>query len=176
MTDYREIDALELIPALFKDFDRYQEVNRCWRKEDGCWLLKDIAFVEQWDAGDYALLSEALAATIRGGGVVLGAFRCGRLAGFASLENERFGSERQYLQLAELYVSRESRGGGIGRMLFRLTAAHARRLGARKLYLSAQSSEESQAFYRAVGCVEAIEYNAALVEKEPCDCQLEYVL
>jgi hypothetical protein len=27
-----------------------------------------------------------------------------------------------------------------------------------------------------MGCVEAVEYNKELAEKEPCDCQLECVL
>jgi len=49
-------------------------------------------------------------------------------------------------------------------------------LGAEKLYISAHSSVESQAFYRSMGCAEAEEYNARHVELEPCDCQLEYLL
>lgn len=48
--------------------------------------------------------------------------------------------------------------------------------GAKKLYISAHSSEETQAFYKALGCVEAKEYNSKLVAEEPCDCQLEYSL
>ena len=44
---------------------------------------------------------------------------------------------------------------------------------AKKLYISAHSAVESQAFYKAMGCVEAEEYNAEHVEKEPYDCQLE---
>lgn len=35
---------------------------------------------------------------------------------------------------------------------------------------------ESQAFYKAMGCREAEEYNKEHVEIEPCDCQLEFVL
>ncbi|MDF2592353.1 MAG: GCN5-related N-acetyltransferase, partial [Clostridia bacterium] len=31
-----------------------------------------------------------------------------------------------------------------------------------------------QAFYKAMGCVEAKEYNDRLVAEEPFDCQLEY--
>ncbi len=57
-----------------------------------------------------------------------------------------------------------------------LAAERAKAMGAEKLYISAHSSKESQAFYKAVGCVEAEEYNPASVEKEPCDCQLEYRL
>lgn len=46
--------------------------------------------------------------------------------------------------------------------------------GARKLYLSALSAVESQAFYRSMGCVEATEYSAYHTEKESFDCQMEY--
>lgn len=49
----RLLELREITPALFDSFERYQEVKRCWRKEEGRWLLKDIAFIEQWDAQDY---------------------------------------------------------------------------------------------------------------------------
>lgn len=49
----------------------------------------------------------------------------------------------------------------------------AREKNAKKLYISAHSAVESPAFYKAMGCVEAKEYNAEHVEKEPYDCQLE---
>lgn len=65
---------------------------------------------------------------------------------------------------------------GIGRGLFELITEKAKEMGARKLYISAHSSEESQAFYIKLGCHEAIEYNEKLVAEEPCDCQLEFVL
>lgn len=48
--------------------------------------------------------------------------------------------------------------------------------GASKLYISAHSAVESQRFYEAMGCIEAAEYNEEHVKREPCDCQLEYVL
>lgn len=46
----------------------------------------------------------------------------------------------------------------------------------KKLYLSAHSAVETQAFYAAMGCVEAREYNEAHVASEPFDCQMEYAL
>ena len=52
----------------------------------------------------------------------------------------------------------------------------AKRLGADKLYISAHSSKESQAAYKAIGCVHAKEINQKLAEEEPCDVQLEYIL
>ena len=65
------------------------------------------------------------------------------------------------------------RGKGIGKELFVRAKAWAKEQGAKKLYISAHSAVESQAFYRAMGCVEAKEYNPEHVAKEPCDCQLE---
>ena len=74
------------------------------------------------------------------------------------------------------YVSAEMRGKGIGSRLFELTASRARAKGARKLYISAHSAVESQAFYCAMGCVDAAEPDAAHVAAEPFDRQLEYRL
>jgi len=107
---------------------------------------------------------------------VFGAFEKERLVGFASVENQLFGSRMQYVQLSCIHVSEEWRGKGIGKRLFVIAVEGARRLGAEKLYISAHSSKESQAFYHAMGCIEAIEYNKELAEAEPCDCQLEFIL
>ena len=47
---------------------------------------------------------------------------------------------------------------------------------AEKLYISAHSAVESQAFYKSLGCVEASEYSLYHVSREPFDCQLELIL
>ena len=103
--NYRRIKESELSVSLFADFDRYQEVNRCWRKEDGEWVLKDIVFNEQWSDSDYRYLTECLIHTIQTGGVVFGAFVEERLKGFASVEHEFFGQEKQYLELTSIHTS-----------------------------------------------------------------------
>ena len=174
--NYRRIKESELSVSLFADFDRYQEVNRCWRKEDGEWVLKDIVFNEQWSDSDYRYLTECLIHTIQTGGVVFGAFVEERLKGFASVEHEFFGQEKQYLELTSIHTSYDCRNRGIGRQLFTRCVEAARKMGAKKLYISAHSCEETQAFYKEMGCVEAVEYNQKSVENEPCDCQLEFVL
>ena len=102
-----------------------------------------------------------------------GAFLEGRLKGFASVEGPLVGSQKQYADLTSIHVSADARGHGLGRQLFRRAEETGRRLGAKALYISAHSSVESQAFYKAMGCVEATEYIPAHVEQEPCDCQLE---
>lgn len=176
MVTERLLKLQEVTPALFDSFERYQEVKRCWRKEDGRWVLKDIAFIEQWDAQDYQKLCKALKEIIQQGGAVWGAFCEQALVGFAAVRCERFGSTQQYVQLAELNMSLPYRGKGIGSRLFCRAAQSARLFGAQKLYISAHSCEETQLFYHKMYCTEAEEYNAELVEKEPCDCQMEYRL
>ena len=47
---------------------------------------------------------------------------------------------------------------------------------AKKLYISAHPSQETQAFYHTLGCVEAKEYNEEIAATDSGDCQLEYVL
>ena len=49
-------------------------------------------------------------------------------------------------------------------------------LGAKKLYISAHSSKESQEAYRRLGCIEAQEVNMEIAQNEPFDIQMEYQL
>lgn len=122
---------------------------------------------------DYRFLCQCLQNTVATGGQVWGAFLEGRLKGFASVEGPLIGSQKQYADLTSIHVSADARGRGLGRQLFQRAEETGRRLGAKALYISAHSSVESQAFYKAMGCVEATEYIPAHVEQEPCDCQLE---
>ena len=67
-------------------------------------------------------------------------------------------------------------GRKAGRVLFELAKAWAKARGAKKLYISAHSSVESQAFYKAVGCQDAAEINPEHAAREPHDRQMECVL
>jgi ribosomal protein S18 acetylase RimI-like enzyme len=173
---YKRLGAEDVTLGLLDGFHRYQEVKRCWRKENGAWVLKDVPFTEEWDGQELAHLTQELAHTVASGGAVLAALENGVVAGFASVENEPLGTQGQYLQLSNIHVSFEHRGRGIGKTLFFMACQEARELGAKKLYISAHSAEETQAYYKAMGCTEALEYDPRLTEAEPCDCQLEFVL
>lgn len=173
---YKKLKQEEIELSLFQGFCRHQVVTQCWRKELGKWQLKDEPFIDDWTKEQYMFLVKCLKNTVNTNGVVFGAFEEERLVGFVSVENSFFGSEKQYLQLSCIHVSEESRGKGIGKQLFSYAVESARKLGAGKLYISAHSSKESQAFYHALGCIEAKEYNCELAEAEPCDCQLEFRL
>jgi N-acetylglutamate synthase-like GNAT family acetyltransferase len=75
-----------------------------------------------------------------------------------------------------LQVSYEYRHKGIGKKLFALCVDAAKKYEAEKLYISAHSSQESQAFYRAMRCVDTEEIIPELFEAEPFDVHMEYVL
>lgn len=170
---YQALREDEINQDLFAAFHRQQQVTHCWRKEAGRWVIRAIAFVDDWTKADYQELFTQLRQIILTGGLVLGGFYQGRLKGFAAVEPALFGDQRQYLDLAHLYVSQDMRGKGLGKALFARVKEHARGRGAQKLYISAHSAVETQAFYRAMGCVHAQWLSLYHVQKEPCDCQLE---
>lgn len=173
---YRKIEAKELNRDLFAQFERHQVVGKCWRYVNAEWVIQDDPFIDQWSEEDYAFLVKCLKHTIETGGLLEGAFVDGILKGFVSVESEPLGKKKNYLDLSCIHVSEEMRGHGIGRTLFSMAAAWAKEHGGEKLYISAHSAVETQAFYRSLGCVEAEEYNEEHVKQEPYDCQMEYIL
>lgn len=173
---YREITYSEVQTELFSEFTRTQIVTDCWRRVEGQWVIKSDPFIDDWDGEDFAFLVECLRNTVKTGGLLYGAFINDKLKGFVSVEAALFGSEGQYADLTSIHVSRDVRGLGIGKNLFEAAKEYAGKRGAKKLYISSHSAVETQAFYKAMGCTEALEYDRRHVEREPFDCQLEYVL
>lgn len=173
MIEYRTLLANDVNISLFKHFDRTQIVTKCWRKIDGEWLIVDSPFIDNWSKEDYMSGVNYLKRVITCCGYVVGAFCDGQLKGFMSVEPEIFGNNFKYMCLSNIHVSKDMRAMGIGKELFRLAKKWAKEHNAEKLYISAHSAIESQAFYRAMGCIEAVEYNKECVDREPYDCQLE---
>lgn len=170
---YRALNSDEICRKLFNDFIRHQNVTKCWRREDGKWIVRDAPFIDDWSEDDYRFLVSCLKNTVLSGGFVYGAFYDGKLKGFVSVESEWFGGEGEYLDLSSIHVSEDMRKNGIGKKLFLAAKEWAVKKGAKKLYISAHSAVESQAFYKSMGCVEAKLINQKHVKEEPFDCQLE---
>ncbi|MBD5114737.1 MAG: GNAT family N-acetyltransferase [Ruminococcaceae bacterium] len=173
MVGYRNISLNEICRELFKDFNRHQRVEKCWRKENDKWVIKNDPFIDDWSEEDYKILVSCLKHTVETGGFVYGAFYNGSLKGFVSVEADIFGGKQRYMDLSSIHISEDMRGNGMGTVLFNEAKAWAKKKGAEKLYISSHSAVESQAFYKKMGCVEAEVYNKEHVEKEPYDCQLE---
>lgn len=153
--------------------DRSEYIEHAWRKVDGYWQLKRIDWQETDWPGDVESYISALKNTIQAGGVVLGAYDEDLLVGVASVNRSFFGSTWNYVLLDNMFVSRSSRGKGIGKKLVRMCAEQAREWGADKLYACAASSEATIAFYRGLGFEDAKEVNQELYELDPRDIQLE---
>ena len=176
MIQYRELRENELNRELFRHFIRHQRVTDCYRKENGTWVVKSAPFIDDWSEEDYCTLVSCLKNTVLTGGFVYAAFCNDALKGFVSVEAGLFSGDQRYLDLSSIHVSEDMRGLGIGKALFLSAKEWARKKGAGKLYISAHSAVESQAFYKAMGCVEAQVYAKKHVETEPFDCQLECAL
>lgn len=176
MIEYRSLKTEDICLGLFEGFIRHQVVTKCRRKINGKWTIKDDPFIDDWAKEDYKFLVDCLKNTIATGGFVYAAFNDNVLKGFVSVEAKLFCPEQKYLDLSSIHISEDMRGQGIGKSLFLAAKEWAKENGAKKLYISAHSAVESQAFYKAMGCVEAQVYNQKHVEKEPYDCQLECML
>lgn len=157
-------------------FVRYQKVKECWRNVDGQWKLVPIEFEENWSVEQCQKIVADVALHMEKDQTAIGVFDGEEVIGFITVSHNIFGNIAKYVELVCFQVSEPYRGMGIGKALFYQACEEARRLGADKLYISAHSSKESQAAYKALGCVHAKEINQKLAEKEPCDVQLEYVL
>ncbi len=144
----------------------------CLRREGDKWVIKSDPFIDDWSEEDYAFLVTCLKNTLSSGGFVYGAFEQNVLKGFVSVEPKLMAGG--YLDLSSIHVSEDMRGQGIGKVLFRAAADWAKAHGAKRLYISSHSAAESQAFYKAMGCVDAEICNKEHSEAEPFDRQLEY--
>ena len=175
---YRQLHAEDINPDILKNFNRYQEVIKSWRKSGEEYALEDTPFIEDWSEEEKKqyILNGGFHNVIRSGGSLFGAFIGNELIGFSLVTGEFIGSKKQYLQLNNMHVSYEYRHKGIGKELFLLCVDTAKRSGVQKLYISAHSSEESQAFYKSMGCIHAEEIIPELYEAEPYDVHLEYML
>lgn len=174
--NFCQLTIASITDGLLRNFCRHQVVRECWRKENGQWVIKPISFVDDWTEADRLDRAERLRQVIRQGGAVFAAMDGSQIKGYAGVSGQPIGKRFRYLELKYLHVSEEMRGQGIGRELFLRAADWARARGAEKLYISAHSAVETQAFYHAIGCMEAEEYSQSHVEREPCDCQMEYRL
>ena len=130
----------------------------------------------EWDLNKRREMAHKILKTFTGNGFAYGAFADGKVIGYILISNEVSGSQGQYIDLVLFHISEPYRGRGIGKELFRMACETAKKNGAKKFYISANSSKESQAAYRKMGCVDALEINEEKAKKEPEDVQMEYAL
>ena len=153
-----------------------QRVTKCWRNINGVYKLLPVDYTEKWNLLERRNMAQKIISAINFGSTALVALLDNSIVAFVLLGNSLFGKDKQYIDLEEFYVTEPFRRCGIGKMLFEQICIKAKQFGAKKLYISAHSAEESINAYKKYGCVLAKEPNQAHIEKEPFDLQLEYKL
>ncbi len=147
-------------------FERRQEVRRVYQKSESGYALVDSPFVENWDlAKKHDVASDLMNDEY----VSYLALDGEKIVGFIGLAKELV---EGYMILDVIQVTEAFRGQGIGRKLFRKGVEEARKAGAKGLYISACPSEETIAFYRAMGSELADPPIRKSAEEEPFDLQM----
>ena len=147
-------------------YNRKQDVKKVYRRIDGEYTLVECRYTEDWDIDTKRTVAKKISSDDH---ITYIALENDRVVGFIGLLRELNGP---YMILDMMQVSSECRGKGIGRQLFEVGKAEARKSGADALYISACSSEETIAFYRAMGSAPASDPIKELAEDEPFDLQL----
>lgn len=145
---------------------RTHNVTRVWRRVNGEYALVEQPYTEDWSAQRKREVARSLLGRDM---TAFAAFDGGRVIGFASLVNKPVGS-RMILDM--MHVSAEYRGSGTGRRLFEQVRSAAAAMGASELYISACSSEETAAFYRAMGARLTDDPIREIAQDEPFDLQM----
>jgi len=172
--EFKELEINDINKNVLDHYNRYQEIKKCYRKEKGNWIIKNIEFIESWDKDKKERVIKDFLKTKNDGGSIFGAYDNNKLIGFAVLYNKIFGSKKQYIQLKNMQVSYGYRHKGIGKKLFEMCIKKSKDIGISKMYISANSSEETQKFYLGIGCKDVEEIDKELYEKEPFDRHMEY--
>ena len=126
-----------------------------------------------WPEGEPEHYAPILADCFDHGGHFEGAFDGDALAGAMVLESRFIGRGGDRLQLKFLHVGRRYRKSGLGVTLFDRAVERALELGARGLYVSATSSQNTVDFYLRRGCRPSVEPDPDLLALEPEDIHLE---
>lgn len=178
------VQNIEIVQASAQTFkldslDKFvlnQVVRHCYRKCNGEYKLLPVEYVEDWDFSTKRKIAEKLIKEMSAGSVLLTALKDNEVIGFALITNVLFGRKKQYIDLAEFYVSKPFRRCGIGQKLFEHSCLQAKKSGGEKLYISAHSAEESISAYKKYGCTFAKEIDSVHAQNEPFDLQLEFDL
>ena len=147
-------------------YNRKQDVHKVYRRIDEEYTLIECNYTEDWDLNKKRSVAKQISSDDY---ITYIAVENDKVVGFIGLLRKLNGS---YMILDMMQVSSECRGQGVGRRLFEAGKAEARKAGAEALYISACSSEETIAFYRAMGSSLASNPIKEIAEAEPFDLQM----
>ena len=163
MADIELLTAANFSEKSLDSYERRHEVKKVYRRTDGGYALVEQPYVEDWNL----VRRREIANKISGSDyVTYVAVEDGKVVG---LKKQLVGN-RMILDM--MHVSAALRGKGLGHRLFEKGRTEARKAGADELYISACSSEETVAFYRAMGAKITDSPIKEMAEEEPFDLQM----
>ena len=145
---------------------RTHEVKKVYRKQEEEYVLVECPYTEDWNLERKREVARNISSEDY---ITYLALDDNRVIGFIGLKKKLVDD---YMILDMMHVSSQCRGKGIGRQLFDLGKEEAKKAGAKELYISACSSEETIAFYRAMGAELTKNPIKEMAEKEPYDLQM----
>ena len=153
-------------PDSLDNYPRKHDVKKVYRKHNGKYILVDCVYTEDWDMEKRRSVAKDISSDDY---VTYLAIENDEVVGFIGLRKTLV---EPYMILDMMQVSAACRGQGIGRKLFDMGKKEARKVGANALYISACSSEETIAFYKAMGAELADCPIKEIAEDEPYDLQM----
>lgn len=169
---YKKISLAESIRI--SEIDASQYIKHAWRVVNDKRELVELNYQSDGYPEGFDHHHEALRQTLIKDGFAIGAYHQDQLIGFASLNKDIFGSQYKHVLLDQMFISKAFRNQGIGKKLMSFCIEQAKIWQVDKIYICAGSSEDTIAFYKKLGCIEAIEINQKLYEDDPRDIQLEF--
>ena len=148
------------------NYKRKQDVKKVYREQNGEYILVDCVYTEDWDMEKRRSVAKDISSEDY---ITYLAIENDEVVGFIGLKKDLVES---YMILDMMHVSAACRGQGIGRRLFDVGKEEARKAGAKALYISACSSEETIAFYKAMGAELTDRPITEFAEAEPYDLQM----
>jgi GNAT superfamily N-acetyltransferase len=168
---YRELEAHRA--SLLGSVDRSEAIDALYRRVDGVLRLEPAQLaVTGWQGDELAALVARLQCVLALGGRTFGGWHDGLIVGVGALDVTPVAGALDMMRLDMLYVSAAHRRRGVGRRLVELVAAHARSLGATRLYVSATPTRASVDFYRGLGAELLERPDPELFAREPEDIHL----
>lgn len=149
------------------NFERYQKVTNVYRLENGELKIVYNPFIEDWSLDRRRVEAKTV---MNEENITFCAFENDTVIGAITLTKALDDSR---MIVDSFHVTTSFRRHGIGRALFETAKEEAARRGAKSLYISACSSEETINFYMEMGCRLSEKPIKSFVESEPYDLQLE---
>jgi len=157
-----------------RDIDRSEIVEEDYHFKDGQLTLKNVFYdIKGWDPSGLEEHIKHLYDIHDRKGTLFGAFDGDQLIAISALESKFIGRKKDQLQLYFHHVDSHYRHKGIGGKLLTQVTEKAKKLGAKKLYISATPSKNTIEFYMYMGCRLTSELNPKLYRLEPEDIHLE---